>query len=266
MITFIAVKGKHCRAISVVKWYIFCLLITMWMVRKWNLRGLNKEYSDSFWVYLYSIISCITSTLEGYAKNISHLTYDILLVTIGVPMQMCLLTHLDKLRTLCVNGNTSCFPRDRYMYRKSLHFVYSAKGNRDSSFKPRWITCAINPLLSANRVDWQHDWQRPASQRHRIITHDTPNHNNDAIMNAMASQITSLAIVYSTVYSSGDQRKHQSSSSLDFVRGIHRWAVNSPHKGPVTRKMFPFDDVIMSWLFQLSARTFTLISDISHVW
>ena len=43
-----------------------------------------------------------------------------------------------------------------------------------------------------------------------------------------------------------DQRKHQSSASLAFVRGIHRWPVNSQHKGPVTRKMFPYDDVIMS--------------------
>ena len=64
-------------------------------------------------------------------------------------------------------------------------------------------------------------------------------------MGAIASQITSLTIVYSTVYSHADQRKHQSSASLDFVRGIHRWLVNSPHKWPVTRKMFPFDDVIM---------------------
>ena len=40
-------------------------------------------------------------------------------------------------------------------------------------------------------------------------------------------------------------KKHQSSASLYFVRGIHRWPVNSPHKRPVTRKMFPFDDVIM---------------------
>ena len=64
-------------------------------------------------------------------------------------------------------------------------------------------------------------------------------------MDAIASQITSLTIVYSTVYSDADQRKHQSSASLAFVRGIHRWPVNSPHKGPVTRKMFPFDHVIM---------------------
>ena len=41
------------------------------------------------------------------------------------------------------------------------------------------------------------------------------------------------------------QRKHQSSASLAFVRGIHRWPVNSLHKWPVTQKMFPFDDVIM---------------------
>ena len=65
-------------------------------------------------------------------------------------------------------------------------------------------------------------------------------------MGTMASQITCLTIVYSTVYSGADQRKHQSSASLAFVRRIHRRPVNSPHKWPVTRKMFPFDDVIMN--------------------
>ena len=68
-------------------------------------------------------------------------------------------------------------------------------------------------------------------------------------MGPMASQITSLTIVCSTVYSDADQRKHQSSASLAFVRGIHRGPVNSPHKCPVTRKMFPFDDVIMQSKF-----------------
>ena len=71
-------------------------------------------------------------------------------------------------------------------------------------------------------------------------------HYNDVIMSAMASQITSLTIVYSTVYSGANQRKHQSSASLAFVRGIHRGPVNSPHKGPVARKIFPFDDIIMN--------------------
>ena len=77
-------------------------------------------------------------------------------------------------------------------------------------------------------------------------------HYSDVIMGTMASQITSLTIVYSTVYSGADQRKHQSSASLTFVMGIHRWPVNSPHKRPVTRKMFLFDDVIMGpgWVAQ----------------
>ena len=66
----------------------------------------------------------------------------------------------------------------------------------------------------------------------------------------MASQITSLTIVYSTVYSSPDQRKHQSSASLAFVREIHRWLVNSPHNGPVTRKGFNL--MTSSWHFRCS--------------
>ena len=70
-------------------------------------------------------------------------------------------------------------------------------------------------------------------------------HYTDVIMDAIASQITSLTIVYSTFYLGADQRKHQSSASLAFVRGIRRGLVNSPHKWPVTRKMFPFDDVIV---------------------
>ena len=65
-------------------------------------------------------------------------------------------------------------------------------------------------------------------------------------MGEMASQTTSLTIVYSAFYSAADQRKHQSSTSQAFVGGIHRWTVNSPHKWPVTRKMFPFGDVIMT--------------------
>ena len=52
-------------------------------------------------------------------------------------------------------------------------------------------------------------------------------HYTDVIMGTMASQITCLTVVNSTVYSGADQRKHQSSASLAFVRGIHRWPVNS---------------------------------------
>ena len=88
------------------------------------------------------------------------------------------------------------------------------------------VTLCIMPSLS--------------SRTHGIV----PPHYDDVMMSAMASQITSLTVVCSNVYSGSDQRKHQS-ASLAFGRGIHRLPVNSPHKGPVTRKMFPFVDVIM---------------------
>ena len=89
-------------------------------------------------------------------------------------------------------------------------------------------------------------WQRKKARNIRKCEYTFMFHYNDVIMSVMASQITSLTIAYSTVCSGADHRKHQRSSLLAFVRGIHRWPVNSPHKGPVTRKLFPFDDVIMS--------------------
>ena len=72
----------------------------------------------------------------------------------------------------------------------------------------RWATCPIDKKYQNKNVS----------------------HYGDVIMGTIASQITSFAIVYSTVYSGADQRKHQSSASLAFVRGIHRIPVNSPHK------------------------------------
>ena len=76
-------------------------------------------------------------------------------------------------------------------------------------------------------------------------SHDSNSLNSDVKMSTMASQITGVSIVYSTVCSGAGQRKHQSSAPLAFVWGMHRWPMNAPHKGPVTRNMFPFDDVIM---------------------
>ena len=95
-------------------------------------------------------------------------------------------------------------------------------------------------------------------------------------MSAMASQITSLTIIYSIVYLGADQRKHQSSALLVFVRGIHRSPVNSPYKGLVTRKMFPFDDVIMlrtcswccgddyDWIFDVPQQRISTVSSNSR--
>ena len=105
--------------------------------------------------------------------------------------------------------------------------------------------CVQEKKLARCLPECGHDIVRPTFQRN-VQTTDlwgywslTAIHYNDVIMGAMASQITAVSIVYSTICSGADQRKHQSSASLPFVRGIHRWPVNSPHKGPVTPKMFP---------------------------
>ena len=102
-------------------------------------------------------------------------------------------------------------------------------------------------------------------------SYSTPQfHYGDVIMGTVAYQITSLTIVYSTVYSGADQRKHQSSASLACVRWIHRGPVNSPHKWPVTRKTFPSDDVIMCHkstsypILNLPQRHILLHSSICH--
>ena len=71
-------------------------------------------------------------------------------------------------------------------------------------------------------------------------------HYNDVIMSIIASRVTGISIVCSTVCSCADQRKHHSSNSMAFARRIQRWAVDSPHKWPLTRKIVPFDDVIIT--------------------
>ena len=124
------------------------------------------------------------------------------------------------------------------------------------------IRCLKSPATSrTNNEKYQspHYWSVVRRIHPLVRLKASPwHHHNAVIISAMASQITSLTIVYLTVYSGADQRKHQSSASLDFVRRIHRWPVNSPHKSPVTRKMFPFDDIFMhdmAFLCQRDSRT-----------
>ena len=122
---------------------------------------------------------------------------------------------------------------------RQLNYLF----NRGSCYQQIWFhiwyadmheTHLHNVNLLIHRLILHH--HRKLLQRMPLLYH-----HNDVIIIAMASQITSLTVVYSNVYSSTDQRKHQSCASLALVRGIHRWAVNSS----VTRKMLPFDDVIM---------------------
>ena len=94
-------------------------------------------------------------------------------------------------------------------------------------------------------------------------------HYNDVMMGAIASHITSPTIVYLSVCSDEDQRKHQSSASLAFTRVIHRWPVNSPHKWPVTRKMFPYGDVIATSLILVPRQHHPYFADciiVLYVW
>ena len=107
----------------------------------------------------------------------------------------------------------------------------------------------------------------PSTQRIWLVEHTYVLwHYNDVIMGAIASQITSPTIVYSAVYSDANQRKHQSSASLAFVQGIHRGPVNSPHKWPVTRKIFPFDDVIMCFFLIDWFRMWTICMNFVCPW
>ena len=83
------------------------------------------------------------------------------------------------------------------------------------------------------------------SKGKRLIDGQRQNHSHYSEVKTAASQIAGVSIICSTVCSGADQRKHQSLASLALVRGIQRWPVDSHHRGPVTRKMLPFDYVIV---------------------
>ena len=127
-------------------------------------------------------------------------------------------------------NHMGCYPGGSSIVRQTwcslAHQVHSSVTNDHSSLIS---TLALTAVGTAYAVYWPH--------------------YSDVIIGTMESQITSLTIVYATVYSGADQRKHHTSASLAFMRGIHRSPVNSPNKWPETWKMFPFDDVIMSWAY-----------------
>ena len=146
--------------------------------------------------------------------------------------------------------------------------MYKTAGKQSTTKTYCWVHRLLLNEADIIRIDlvWRHRRYNMTTSRHRntfritcslwetwwIPVTKSPGmirYNCDVIMSTMASQVTSLTIVYSTVYSGAGQRKHQSSASLAFVRGINRWSVSSPHKWTGTRKKFPFDDVIMHWCF-----------------
>ena len=94
-----------------------------------------------------------------------------------------------------------------------------------------------NLLSQARKPDYIH-WSKNQNKQKK--------HYGDVIMGTIASQITSLTIVYSTVYSDADKKNPSKLRVTGLCAGIQRGPVNSPHKWPVTRKIFAFDDVIMN--------------------
>ena len=200
---------------------------------KWRLfcLGLNvSTLNPLFNVVLQQLSSCLDSNLDcrRYGESLFHLCYpqyclSIMQINVLI-MQICILWHSQKL----VSGT-----KLRVCRLPLTHWGLEIHMN--------WVIIGLG-----NSLGWC-----PA----------LPNvHYCGVIMGAMASRITSLTIVFSTVHSGADQRKHRSSAPLTFKRGIHRWLVNSPHKWPVTRKMFPFDDVIMiCWLDVIEMWTETQI-------
>ena len=120
-----------------------------------------------------------------------------------------------------------------------------------------WNYSVIIDANAFQNADWKY---QPFCTGLNVLNKKLWEHYNNVIMTTIASQITSLAVVYSTVYSDADQRKHQSFASLALVWGIHRGPVNSSHKWPVTRKMLPFDDVIMARLCPIRVLTGSMCS------
>ena len=135
-----------------------------------------------------------------------------------------------------------CIPpirRDRDLNSRIVSCLSSAS----AIAVPYAISCYS--ALRYTRTDCMEFWKLFCPRWWGIANSWKTYHCSHVIMSAVASQITSITIVYLTVYSGADQRKYQSSAPLAFVRLIHQWSLNSPHTWPVTRKMFPFNDVIM---------------------
>ena len=165
----------------------------------------------------------------------------------GLLCFLLLISHIASLPTLEINQNYMLFNTKSSPLHPIHNSLYiSNEGLQHAAFHlcDFFTFCQHWPVVDGYLCE-------PVFNMVCIINHG---HYSDVIMNAMASQITGILIVNSTVCWGADQGKYQSSALLAFVRGIHLLPVNSPHKWPVTRKMFQFDDVIMRCGYQFQIR------------
>ena len=135
------------------------------------------------------------------------------------------------------------------LYFTLLYFTllyFTLKSNLISPHQELYFQ--IKALIMQTEDYGRHEGNEPG----RILLRPGFTYYSDVIMRVLASQISGVSIVYWTV---GRSTKTSKPHVTAFVRGIHRWPVNSRHKWPVTRKMFPFDDVIMlRWKWLSSSR------------
>ena len=158
-------------------------------------------------------------------------------------------------RRLSVRSRKVSKPRDWYFklsYRFEIWQAHRQQRCRSACQISERSDNAKYKSLKACQCDLYHrSWKRwrladKLSTPNASIKINATHHYNDVMMSVMASQITSLTIVYSTVYSGANLRKCQSSASLALVGGIHWWPVNSPHKGLKRGKCFHL--LTSSWL------------------
>ena len=145
-------------------------------------------------------------------------------------------------------------PERKYLSKQSRRWWF------ETPLHSLWRHCN-SFLICCQALTWyfthiclkRYPWNKPilhnTYNEMKTIKSTTQKHTpyNDVIMTTRASQITSLKVVYSTVYSDADQRKHQSSASLAFVWGIHRWIPR--RKGQLRGKYFHL--MTSSWIASL---------------
>ena len=237
---------KQCRV------YIFCGNYCLVQIISYTLHVTCYVYNLKTGAeVLHSVFVLISKAYfkiwEAFSRNVNRG-----LVYVRFTFYSC--ENTAKYRETCVpgmctmNSNTSLWvsnlwgvirlSRGTQQQQKKLEGYRPLSNIMDVTRHPYWVI-----LLLMTPVTVKSAWRLPmawtSASSYSVAVH--------VIMDTMASQITNLTSIYSAVYISGaDHRKHQSSASLAFVRGIHRSPVNSPHKEPVMRKMFPFDDVVMA--------------------
>ena len=129
------------------------------------------------------------------------------------------------------------FPAQRPVTRSfdvffDLLWINGSVNNREAGDLRRYRThCDVTVMYTSEMENFYYHYivANPGPVFKNIPCVVKASHQSDVIMSAVASQITRVLTDYSTVCSGADQRKHQSSPLLAFLRGIHRWPVNSPH-------------------------------------